>query len=1303
MKRGYNLILLVVAFTGIQVISIHAQARNERLDSLLTTLEDNRNDSVKVDALISLGQGFLNYKPDSSRYYSGLAMDLAEKIGYSTGFISALQLVGYYHRHQGQIDSALWAFDQVLQLSKASGYTKGQSGALASIGNILTQKGEYLLARENYLKSIELSLSIGDTIEVAKINANIASTYVNNGDYQKAKEYFLESLNYFLAGGYTNFASVVYNNLTPIYLNEGKADTALVLLGNSLEVYRDQNDIAGLASAHVNLADIHKRVSNYDSALYHLNTALDIRNKLGNHLSIPGTHSKIGDIYQSQGLYEKALAEYIEFLNGAENTGNQKGVVIAHGQIGGVYKVQGNLSHALNHFQRSLDQALKSGFSLETAFAHKQIGETYLEMDSRALASDHLTRANEIFLELDNASGQGAVLIELGKLEEKGGRYRKAKSFYLKSLETWRKLGSKSGIASALIHIGSLDISRKAFRPGIQRLNEAESLARELGDYPLQESVFQALATGYEGLDQYQQANQYLREAEIIKDSLVNKERLRQFAELQTQFETEQQQAQIQKLEAESELEAMKSTQRLTIVSIGFSILILLLVGSFLWIRHRQNRLIIQRQLAHEQEKAEREMERAEQLERIDQLKDQFLANTSHELRTPLHGIVGISESLFEKTTDGQQRENLSMIIASGRRLTSLVNDLLDFSKLKNFDINLKLKPVNLHNIAEIVIRNSFPLIRGKDLELINSIPKEMPLVLADEDRMQQVFYNLVGNAIKFTEKGSIEMTASPIDQDNPDPLDKSPQSIKVSIKDTGIGIADDKKDIIFREFEQADGSISREFAGTGLGLSISRRLIELHGGKIWVKSALGEGSTFFFTLPTAAMEKVTSKGETLTSITPKLGVTANGGNTPWRRDEASFHTTGDQPKILVVDDEPINQQVFKNHLAGQGFQLFHAMHGEEAMTLLSENISFDLVLLDIMMPRMSGYEVCEQIRANYLPSELPIIMVTAKNQIQDIVQGLSIGANDYLQKPFNKEELIARVRTQLDLHEIFAQTGKFVPHEFLKTLQRDRITEVVLGDHAEKVVTVLFTDIRGYTSLAETLSPEENFQFVNAFHGRMGPIIKQNGGFVNQYLGDGIMAIFTQNPQDALRAAIAMQMELGAYNQERSTESEMPLSIGVGLHTGSLVMGIIGDKDRMEAATIADSVNTASRIENLTKHYGASILLSEESAKAVNRESFNLRFLGKVQVKGKNEPIGVYECIDGDEHPLRQLKLKSQQEFRHALDLFMQKDFPDASALFGRILKENPQDRVANYFLNLSARLIQTGVSSDWDGVERL
>ncbi|MCB0554832.1 MAG: response regulator [Phaeodactylibacter sp.] len=721
----------------------------------------------------------------------------------------------------------------------------------------------------------------------------------------------------------------------------------------------------------------------------------------------------------------------------------------------------------------------------------------------------------------------------------------------------------------------------------------------------------------------------------------------------------------------------------------GMALLGILGFGTILWQRSSRHR----RQMRRKQAQLERQQQLNERLRQVDKLKDQFLANTSHELRTPLNGIIGLAEGLLEQEKDTENIEDLTMIISSGKRLSSMVNDILDFSKLKNKEIEFHPKPVDVHALADIVLRIHAPMAKGKDLRLSNRVPKTGSVVLGDENRLAQILHNLVGNALKFTESGYIRIQAEPKDG-----------KLQIAVQDTGTGIPDNKKEAIFQEFEQADGSIQREFTGTGLGLSISKKLVEVHGGSMWVESTLGKGSTFFFTIPLSKEKTAPHESGTDSVVRPYPNV--RGQEAP-RYHKLTLSpiakevVNGEQIRILLVDDEPINQRVLQNHLRKEHFLITPAMNGQEALQLVESEAPFDLVLLDVMMPRMSGYEVCQKIREQYLPSELPVIMVTAKNQVNDLVQGLAVGANDYLAKPFSREEFLARVKTHLYLHRINMATGKFVPTEFLHALGREAITEVRLGDQVLREVTVFFSDIRGYTTLSESMSPSDNFRFVNTLNGRLGPYIRDNHGFINQYLGDAIMAIFPEKAGDALRAGIAMQQALQEYNVYRRQKGRKPVRLGMGIHTGPLIMGIIGDHKRMDAATIADTVNTASRIENLTKYYRAGMLLSEDSyLQIAPGEELFFRYLGKVQVMGKQKPLGIYECFSGDEPQDRQLKMETREQFEAAVEAYFKQDFTQALQGLLQVLAHHPQDQAAHLFMEEARRLAAEGAPPGWTGV---
>ncbi|CAM2070024.1 Response regulator [Sulfidibacter corallicola] len=390
-----------------------------------------------------------------------------------------------------------------------------------------------------------------------------------------------------------------------------------------------------------------------------------------------------------------------------------------------------------------------------------------------------------------------------------------------------------------------------------------------------------------------------------------------------------------------------------------------------------------------------------ERLKQVDRLKDEFLANTSHELRTPLNGIIGLAESLRDGVAGpvaDQVDANLAMIVSGGRRLASLVNDILDFSKLRNHNLELNRTAVDLRPLCDVVVTLSRPLIRSNKLVLENQVERDM-IVYADENRVLQILHNLVGNAIKFTDAGSVRLRA-----------ERRDGFIQVEVSDTGIGIAQEQQERIFESFAQADGSDERSFGGTGLGLSVSKELVGLHGGTIGVHSTRGEGATFFFTLPIcdAAPESI-QIGQAATQVPrPIPDLAANAIVRPTRE--------GSDARILVVDDEPVNRQVLINHLSMRGFHSVEASDGHEALRLIREETPFDLVLLDVMMPHLSGYQVCEEIRKQFGPHQLPIIFLTAKNRVSDLVSGFAIGGNDYLTKPIMKEELLARVDTHLDL-----------------------------------------------------------------------------------------------------------------------------------------------------------------------------------------------------------------------------------------------------------------------------------------------
>lgn len=385
-----------------------------------------------------------------------------------------------------------------------------------------------------------------------------------------------------------------------------------------------------------------------------------------------------------------------------------------------------------------------------------------------------------------------------------------------------------------------------------------------------------------------------------------------------------------------------------------------------------------------------------ENLEKADELKDEFLAITSHELRTPLYGMVGIAESLKEgvagEVTPNMEKQ-LGMIISSGNRLTHLVNDILDFSQLKHDSLELSRKAVDLKGVAEVVCAICKPLIKSKPVKLINTIDATLPSVDADPNRLQQILYNLIGNAIQYTEAGEIKLSAV-----------VAREFLMISVTDTGKGISAEEQEKIFEPFQQVDGSLSRTVGGAGIGLSITKKLVDIHEGKIEVESEKGKGTAFRVFLPIVKEEEhFEYQDESALTLDTYDGAGEELSMPPLSK-------TTEKAKILIADDEPVNLQVLMNKLSLEGFEVFTALNGQQVLAIMEREL-IDLVILDIMMPNMSGYEVCRKLREKYSLMELPILMLTAKNQLHDKVASFEAGANDYLVKPCDKQELLSRVK----------------------------------------------------------------------------------------------------------------------------------------------------------------------------------------------------------------------------------------------------------------------------------------------------
>ncbi len=380
------------------------------------------------------------------------------------------------------------------------------------------------------------------------------------------------------------------------------------------------------------------------------------------------------------------------------------------------------------------------------------------------------------------------------------------------------------------------------------------------------------------------------------------------------------------------------------------------------------------------------------------QVKDEFLMHTSHEFRTPLHGIMNISSSLLdnvEGTLSAGQMENLWLVKDTAMKLTMLMQDLIDVTRLKHGDLQMQITIVNARAAVQIVLDVLQFELADKDVVLENCVPLNL-WVHADENRFRQILYNLVHNAIKHTKKGRISVDSTVMDS-----------MVHLFVQDTGEGISRDRQSDLL-ERDDPFGSIAPEgrYSGMGVGLYISRKLVEGMGGQIRIEwTEAGQGTCMAFTLPCAneAESAVESEG-----VKSKLRTPRSSGSLEIK--EQYDYT------ILIVDDEASNIHTLLTILRRHPYNVLTALSGREALAKISRYPRIDLVILDVMMPEMSGIELCRMLREKYTILDLPILFATAKDRSQDIALGFAAGANDYLTKPFDGETLIARIQTLLAL-----------------------------------------------------------------------------------------------------------------------------------------------------------------------------------------------------------------------------------------------------------------------------------------------
>lgn len=617
-----------------------------------------------------------------------------------------------------------------------------------------------------------------------------------------------------------------YKFVGNIYFHKDTFLAAQKYYDQALQIFDQTKNQLGKAKIYNNLGALNHSKNNYVDALKYYQKSLTIREKLNDYSGMGKTFNNIGNVHFSQENYDLALYYYDKSLTIREKYNDQMGIAGCYSNMGLVYDMQGNHETAINNFQKAMAIYQQYDDILGIGETYKKIALSYLHMNA----------------------------------------FKRSLKYFKQTLQIQKSLGDKMGQATTYMFMAEAYNKNLRFHQALTCEKQSMQIAQSLQVLSLYADVYKQMSITYEGLGDYKKALWFHKQFLQSKDSLFRINKTKAFENLEIRFQNKYQQLQIESLKSDNELKSLKlkryKNQRIMLVLIiviaASIITILALIRRRL---QRKNQTIFDQNEEIRVQKEELEkykqhlelivqertaafLEAKEHAEESDRLKTAFLANMSHEIRTPLNAIVGFSNLFSMDAIEKKEALKFASIIQSNSSvLINLINDIIDIAKIEAGDFRISSCRVDITKLVNEVYQSFMPLLKGdnsKNIDMILDTEITDSLIISTDDtRMRQVLNNLISNAIKFTDKGFVKVGYRIVDD-----------FVQFYVADTGTGISPDNLEIIFERFKKIEKNQGKFYRGTGLGLSISKHIVDLMGGKIWVTSKMGKGSTFYFKIP---------------------------------------------------------------------------------------------------------------------------------------------------------------------------------------------------------------------------------------------------------------------------------------------------------------------------------------------------------------------------------------------------------------------------------------------------------------------
>ncbi len=770
-------------------------------------------------------------------------------------------------------------------------------------------------------------------------------------------------------------------------------DTAMYYALEAEKLSKEIGYLRGLGNAKRFKSFAYSGLGEYDKATVEMDSALIIYQQVGDSILILDAMVESARITQDKGLYEESITAYLDALSLARSINNEDSEARIHNYLGGIYNTQKQYKQAIDSYSKALEIVRRNNIIRGVSACLTNLAAVYSNMGDNTKAVEFGKEALEIKRELKDVLGTARVLDNLANAHCRLGNYDQAEIYAQEASILAQQIGDPTLANNITNTQACIAFEKGDYQGAVSITREIEDRIGASTNLELQVKTYRRLYEAYGKLGQFEEAHSYGLLWQMMSDSVYNTQKLAITNELEAKYQNEQRSREIELLESEKELQELQLTQRENERNgiILISVVILIFAGLI----YNQFRI---------KKKANK------QLRELDKFKSNFFANISHEFRTPLTLIQGPIEQLEQNPEEPLEPDTLRMMRRNSGRLLSLVNQLLDLTKIDEGTLKLEPMEGDILKCLRTAASSFNSLAAQRNIDYRVSIPGRSLWTSFDRDKLEKILYNLLSNAFKFsTDGGIIEFNAVYKDGE-----------LQIQVSDYGRGIAAENIPHIFDRFYQVDSSSTRKQEGSGIGLSLSKDLVTLMDGTITVSSEEGKGSFFMVHIPIVEIETRQSSAQ---QTEEHSGMEQKAATKTFEFEDSERR---DLPLILLVEDNPDMRAYIKGHLK-KHYRVKEAFDGEEGLKLAMANPP-DLIISDVMMPRLDGIELCKKLKTNIATSHIPIIMLTARVGIDNKIEGLETGADEYLAKPFQITELSARIKNLIDqrkkLREFFAKNS---------------------------------------------------------------------------------------------------------------------------------------------------------------------------------------------------------------------------------------------------------------------------------------